>query len=198
MSEKTTALAVKDLVITGIFSAIFCLVTVAAGLFFAPNPVLTFFMPVSVAFFTGPVYMLLLAKVPRRGPTLILGFIMGLIMFVTGMYWLWSVAYVALGYAAGLIAGIGGFRSLKWNAASFVVFSFNPIAAYAMLWINQQSYVDYLVGKGNDPAYMEVMIAAAQTWVLPGMIAGTAAAAVLGAFLGTKLLKKQFERAGIV
>lgn len=198
MSKKTNELAVKDLVITGIFSAIFCLVTVAAGLFFAPNPVLTFFMPISVAFFTGPVYMLLLAKVPRRGPTLILGVVMGLIMFVTGMYWLWSVAYVALGYLAGLIAGIGNYRSLKWNTASFVIFSLNPIAAYAMLWINQQSYVDYLVGKGNDPAYMEIMIAAAQTWVLPGMITGTVIAALLGAFLGGNLLKKQFERAGIV
>lgn len=120
MLKNTTALSVKDLVITGIFSALFCMVTVIAGLFFALNPVLTFFMPVSVAFFTGPVYMLLLAKVPRRGPTIILGIIMGLLMFVTGMYWLWSVAYIVLGYAAAMIAGMGNYRKLKWNAASFL------------------------------------------------------------------------------
>ena len=67
-----------------------------------------------------------------------------------------------------------------------------------MLWINQQSYVDYLVGKGNDPAYMKVMIDTAQAWVLPAMASGTAIAAGLGAFMGAKLLKKQFERAGII
>ncbi len=191
-------LTVKDLVTTGIFSALFLVVTLITGMPFAPNPVLTFLMPLSIAFFTGPVYMLLLAKVPRRGPNVVLGIIMGLIMFVTGMFWLWSIAYVVLGIIAGEIAGLGKYKSIRWNVASFAIFSLNPIASYAMLWINQQSYVDYLVGKGTDPAYMETMIRTAQNWILPCMVIGTVVTALLGAYLGKRLLKKQFERAGIV
>lgn len=38
-------LTVKDLVTTGIFSAIFFVFTLVGGLPFAPNPVLTFYMP---------------------------------------------------------------------------------------------------------------------------------------------------------
>ena len=38
-------LTVKDLVTTGIFSAIFFVFTLIGGLPFAPNPVLTFYMP---------------------------------------------------------------------------------------------------------------------------------------------------------
>ena len=44
------ALSVKDLVTIGIFSALFLVFALVGGIFFAPNPVLTFYMPVG----TGP------------------------------------------------------------------------------------------------------------------------------------------------
>ncbi|SKC72476.1 MptD family putative ECF transporter S component [Maledivibacter halophilus] len=197
LSEKRS-LNSKDLITTGIFSAIFFIVTMVSGMFVAPNPVTTFLLPVVVAFFTGTVYMLLLAKVPKRGPTIILGVIMGILIFVTGMFWLWSVAYIVLGIIAGEIAAIGKYKSLKMNMMSFVIFSLNPIASYAMVWINKEAYIDYLVSKGTETAYMETMLQTAQDWVLPAMIIGTIFSALLGGFVGKKLLKKHFERAGIV
>jgi len=167
------------------------------GMFFAPNPVLTFLMPPVVALLTGPVYLLLMAKVPKRGPILILGVLMGLIMFVTGMYWIWSIAYVVLALIAELISGAGRFKSMKLNITGYMVFSLNPIGSYMMLWINRQAYMDYLVGKGTEQAYMDTMSATAQAWMLPAMIAGTLLFSWLGALLGKRLLKKQFEKAGI-
>lgn len=47
-------LTVKDLVTTGIFSAIFFVFTLVGGLPFAPNPVLTFYMPMGAALLCGP------------------------------------------------------------------------------------------------------------------------------------------------
>ena len=46
-------LTVKDLVTTGIFSAIFFVFTLVGGLPFAPNPVLTFYMPMGAALLCG-------------------------------------------------------------------------------------------------------------------------------------------------
>lgn len=198
MAIPNRSLSSKDLITAGIFSALFFIVTIISGAFFAANPVLTFLTPVVVAFFTGPVYLLLLAKVPKRGPTVILGVIMGLMMFVTGMFWLWSVAYVALGIIAGEIAAAGKFKSLKLNTASFGVFSLNPIAAYMMVWVDRQSFKEYLLSKGTQQVYLDNMFRTAQDWILPAMIAGTLVAALLGAALGNKLLKKHFARAGIV
>lgn len=100
MAIPNHALQSKDLITTGIFSTLFFIVTMLSGAVFASNPVLTFLTPVMVALFTGPVHMRL-AKVPKRGPTIILGAIMGLLMFVTGMFWLWSLAYVVVGFIAG-------------------------------------------------------------------------------------------------
>ena len=77
-------LTVKDLVTTGIFSAIFLVFTMIGGIFFAPNPVLTFYMPMGAALLCGPVYLLMIAKVQKRWSVTILGIIMGIIWFVTG------------------------------------------------------------------------------------------------------------------
>jgi energy-coupling factor transport system substrate-specific component len=197
LSAAKKGLTIKDLVTAGIFSALFFVVTMVGGMFFAPNPVLTFLMPPVVALLTGPVYLLLMAKVPKRGPILILGVLMGLIMFVTGMYWIWSIAYVVLALIAELISGAGRFKSMKLNITGYMVFSLNPIGSYMMLWINRQAYMDYLVGKGTEQAYMDTMSATAQAWMLPAMIAGTLLFSWLGALLGKRLLKKQFEKAGI-
>lgn len=195
LSKKS--LTVRDLVTTGIFSALFFVVTMVGGIFFAPNPVLTFLMPPVVALLTGPVYLLLVAKVPKRGPVLILGILMGLIMFVTGMYWIWSVFYVVLALVAELISAAGKFKNMKLNILGFMVFSLNPMGSYMMLWINRQAYMEYLVGKGTEQAYMDTMSATAQGWMLPAMIAATLFLAWLGGLLGRRLLKKQFEKAGI-
>ncbi|QUH28019.1 MptD family putative ECF transporter S component [Vallitalea guaymasensis] len=191
-------LSIKDLVVTGIFSALFFVMTMIGGIFFAPNPVLTFLLPPAVALLTGPVYLLLIAKVPKHGPILILGILMGLLMFVTGMYWLWSVAYIVLAIVAELISGAGKFNNMKLNIIGFMIFSLNPIGSYMMLWINQNKYIDYLVGKGTEQSYMNTMVETAKDWMLPAMIIGTLLLAFISALLGKRLLKKQFEKAGIV
>lgn len=196
MSQKK--LSIKDLVTIGIFSALFFVATMVGGILFAPNPVLTYLTPLAVALVAGPVYMLLTVKIPKRGPIFILGIVMAVIMFVTGMYWLWSVAYIVLAAVAELIAGAGKFKNTKLNILGYIIFSLNPIGSYMMLWINQNAYAEYLVNKGTEQAYMDTMFATAQSWMLPAMLIGTAIFALLGAILGKKLMRKQFEKAGVV
>lgn len=60
------SLTVKDLVTVGIFTALFLVFALVGGIFFAPNPVPTFYMPVGSALLCGPVYLLMLAKVQKR------------------------------------------------------------------------------------------------------------------------------------
>lgn len=191
-------LTVKDLVTCGIFTALFFVFTMAGGMFFAPNPVLTFVMPCVIALLTGPIYLLLIAKVKKHGPIVILSIIMGFMMFITGMYWLWSIFYIFLGIIAELIAGIRKFQNNKLNILSFIVFSMNPLGSYMMLWINRESYFSYMVGKGTEKSYVDIMGATAQDWMLPAMIVSITVCALISCFIGKKLLKKQFEKAGVI
>lgn len=93
-------LTVKDLVTIGIFSALFLVFALVGGIFFAPNPVLTFYMPVGSALLCGPVYLLMLAKVQKRWAATILGAIMCIIWFVTGMHWAMALGYLIMGIVA--------------------------------------------------------------------------------------------------
>lgn len=195
-SEQKRGLTSHDLVTTGVFIALYFVFMMVGSLLFAPNPVLTFLMPAGAALLTGPIYLLLIAKVPKHGPIIILGVVEGLIMFVTGMYWLWAVFLIVLGVAGDLIAGAGRFRSKTLNLVSFLVFSLNPMGSYMMLWLDPSGYASYLTGKGTEQAYMDTMLATGTDWMLPAMIALTLVCALVSALVGRKLLKKQFEKAG--
>ena len=197
MRSDKKGLTARDLVTCGVFIALYFVFMMVGSMLFAPNPVLTFLMPAGAALLTGPVYLLLVAKVPKHGPIVILGVVEGLIMFVTGMYWLWSVALVVLGVAADLVAGAGAFRNKGLNLASFLVFSLNPMGSYLMLWIDPSGYASYLTGKGTEQSSMDTMLATGADWVLPAMVALTLACALPSGLVGRRLLKKQFEKAGV-
>ena len=194
---EPTGLDTRDLVTTGVFTALYFVFTMVGGGLFATNPVLTFWMPAAAALLTGPVYLLLIARVPKHGPLIILGAIEGIILFVTGMYWGWSVACVVLAVLADLIAGLGGFRSRALAFCAFVVYSLAPMGSYLALWVDPAAYASYLTGKGGEQAYMDTMMATATGWMLPAMVLSTIACAVVSGLVGLRLLRRQFERAGI-
>ena len=54
-----------------------------------------------------------------------------------------------------------------------------------------------LEGERATQDYVDIMSQTANTLVLITMLLGTVAVAALSAFVGSKLLKKQFEKAGI-
>lgn len=197
ITHQNKNLTVRDLVTTGIFCAVFLVLMMLGAGLLAPNPVLTFLMPCAVALLTGPAYMLLIAKVPKHGPVIILGVVIGLLMFVTGMYWMWSIALVLLGIVVDFIAGAGRFRNITLNIVSFVIFSLNPMGSYLMLWINRDSYFSYMVGKGTEQSYVDTMGATAQNWMLPAMIVSIIVTGLISAIAGKILLRKQFEKAGM-
>ncbi len=120
--NQSNSLSISDLITTGIFSALFAVATMIGGGIFACNPVLTYWLPPAVALVTAPIFLLLIAKVPKRGPVLILGILMGVIMFITGMYWMWSIAYVVFAILAEIIMGFGKFKNMNMNILGYIVF----------------------------------------------------------------------------
>lgn len=190
-------LSVKDLVTTGIFSAIFFVFTMIGGGFFAVNPVLTFYMPMGSALLCGPIYLLLLAKVHKRFSITILGVIMGIIWFVTGMHWAFSLGYIVMGIIADFTAGLGKYKSRKINAVSYMLMSLGGIYTYVVYFIDPEGWAGTMLKNGTEQSYIDAMNAAAPSWLLAVIILGTLAIAALSAWVGGKMLKKQFERAGV-
>ena len=190
-------LTVKDLVTIGIFSALFLVFTLIGGIFFAPNPVLTFYMPVGSALLCGPVYLLLLAKVQKRFAASLLGTVMCLVWFATGMHWTLALGYLIMGVAADLVAGLGKYRSYKMNSLSYILLSLGGTGSYLVFFANPEAWATTMLGNGTEQSYIDVMQSTGNMTILAIMLAGTVIAAAVSAFIGCKMLKKQFEKAGI-
>lgn len=191
-------LSVKDLVTTGIFSAIFFVFTMIGGVFFAVNPVLTFYMPMGSALLCGPIYLLLAAKVHKRFSITILGIIMAVIWFVTGMHWAFSLGYLVMGIAADLVAGLGQYRSKKINALSYLLMSLGGVYTYVIYFVDPEGWAGTMLKNGTEQSYIDAMNTAAPSWLLAVIILGTLAVAAFSAWVGGKMLRKQFEKAGII
>lgn len=196
-STEKKGLTVKDLVTIGIFSALFLVFALVGGIFFAPNPVLTFYMPVGSALLCGPVYLLMLARVQKRWAVSILGALLCIVWFVTGMHWAMALGYLVMGIIADITAGAGSYISKKLNSLSYILISLGGTFSYLVFFANPDGWAKTMLGNGTEQSYIDTMRSTGTLWIMIIMLAGTILAAALSAFVGCKMLRKQFEKAGI-
>ncbi|MCR4943362.1 MAG: MptD family putative ECF transporter S component [Clostridium sp.] len=190
-------LTVKDLVTTGIFTALFFVFTLVGGIPFAPNPVLTFYMPMGSALLCGPIYLLMVAKVQKPWSITILGLIMGVIWFATGMHWAFSLGYIAMAIIADIFAGLKKYKNSIVNLISYVILSLAGVYTYVLFFIDPEGWAGTMLKNGTEQAYIDTMSASASSWLLYVIIFGTIVVAAFSGWIGSKMLKKQFQKAGI-
>ena len=197
ISKNQKGLTVKDLVTTGIFTALFFVFTLVGGIPFAPNPVLTFYMPMGSALLCGPIYLLMVAKVQKRWSITILGVIIGVIWFATGMHWAFSLGYIAMGIVADIVAGLKQYRSKAVNLISYMILSLSGVYTYIIFFIDPEGWAGTMLKNDTEQAYIDTMNASAYSWLLYVIIFGTIVVSAFSGWIGSKMLKKQFEKAGI-
>lgn len=201
MSNQTRrskkGLSIKDLVTIGIFTALLFVTMLVGGIVFAPNPVLTFYMPLGSALLGGPVMMLLIAKVPKRGAVAIAGILCGVIWFATGMHWAMDLGYILGGIIGDFIAGGGKYKNKLLNMFAFICLSLGATGTYICYFADRNTWCNYMLKGGTSSSYIEAMNAAAKNGMLAVIIIGTVVVAGISAWIGSILLKNQFEKAGI-
>ena len=95
LDKKTDSLQTKDFITIGVFSLIYFAVSFTIGGLAQMTPITFPFMPMIVALFAGSVFMLYTAKIPKRGSLAILGILVGILLFVTGMFWMLSLIHIS-------------------------------------------------------------------------------------------------------
>lgn len=190
-------LTIKDLVTIGIFTALFFVFQLIGSLPFAPNPALTFYQPFGIALLCGPAFLLMVAKVPKRGTIAILGIINGIVWFVLGMHWAMDLGYVVMGIVADIVAGTKKYKSIKMNILSYDLFCIGPAGVFVAYFADPAAWASTMLNKGVSQEYINTMTASAPTGMLPVILIVTMVIATISGIVGRKLLKKQFEKAGI-
>ncbi len=187
MSNKLQA---KDLINIGIFTALYYIIMFACAML-GYVPVLFILLPVYL-----PV-MLFLTKVKKFGMVTIMSVILGLLMFATGHTWVPIISAALCGSICDLILKAGKYKSFKHSVIGYGIFSIWSMGAMLPMWIMRDSYFDYIRSSMGDE-YTNAVLALTPNWVAYAVVAVAFAGGVAGAFFGKSVLKKHFERAGIV
>ena len=200
MNVRTQQLNIPDLVTIGVFTAIyFVLVAVAtfASALLLPG-VSNIFLPAISALISGSVYMLLAAKLQKFGGITIMGLVMGLFFFVSGHFVLSFAANILFGLAADAVAALGKYKSKKLLLVSYIVFSYGLTGPILPLWFMKDAYVASLQARGKDAAYINALFAPINGGTFVVCLAAILVCAVVGGVFGQRMMKKHFEKAGIV
>lgn len=199
MHENSQKLQTQDFISVGIFSLIYSAVAFIIGGIAQMTPITFPFMPMIVALFTGTVFMLYIAKIPKKGAITILGIISGILLFITGMFWMMTAFFVVFSMIADFICASGGFKSFKKNMAAYCLFALSPMGAYVPMAIMPAQFDEFMSKKGDVSSFAGIIDSiGVNWWAIPAMLLGTILCAFIGGLIGKKLLKKHFEKAGIV
>ena len=198
ITKTNTSLQTKDFISIGIFSLIYFVIAFSIGGIAQMTPVTFPFMPMIVALFTGSIFMLYTAKIPKRGAISILGILSGILLFVTGMFWMMSAFFAVLGFVADFIVSSGHSGSFKRRLIAYCVFALSPMGAYVPMAVMPEQFDKFMRKKGDFSSFAEVINAiGVNKWAIPVMMLGTIACALIGGFIGKKLLKNILKRQGL-
>ena len=69
--------------------------------------------------------------------------------------------------------------------------------SYLVFFADPQGWAQTMLGNGTEQSYIDTMQATANAGIFIAMFAALLVTASISAFVGCKMLKKQFEKAGI-
>lgn len=191
-------LKVKDFITVGIFTAILFVVEFACGMlgFFHPYIVASYVIMIPLV---GCIPMMLFyTKVEKFGMITIVSVLMAIIMFVTGMGFLGAPLIIGAGVIADLIAKSGGYKSFKKTAFSYGIFSMWICANYFPVVVTANSYREGLLEGGYSAEYCDNLFRAINYKTIGILLILCFVFGFIGAYIGKAVVKKHFEKAGIV
>ena len=198
--KKRNSIQIKDLVSVGVYTALyFIMVAISALLVVFIIPGYSYvFIPVISALLSGTIFMLMVAKVPRFGAITIMGSIMGIFFFIMGRFP--GALFICIGIAliADGIAYVVRYKSKKGLLLSYLIFSFSTIGPVVPMFVFPNLYINQLVEIGRDASYIESAFANISQNTFLILVAGIIIAAIIGGLFGQSMMKKHFEKAGIV
>lgn len=193
-------LKVNDLMVTGAFAALYFLCvgigTLVATLFDRSGNMM--YAPAFAAIAGGPVYMLLVAKVGKFGSISLVSAVMACFFFLSGYMTAAFLPSLFFGILGDFIAKQGAYKRTGATIVSFVVFSFGNLGPIILMWLMRDAYEANLVARGKSAAYIaRVMVDFTPANVL-GLSATIVVGALIGAFLGQRMLAKSFKKSGLL
>ena len=198
MENKSKKLKAKDFITVGIFAAILFAVEFAFGMLGYIHPYIVASYVIILPLASGIPMMLFYTKVEKFGMITILSILLAIIMFIGGMGYLGAPLIVGAGVIADLIAKSGQYKSFKKIVISFGIFNLWICANYFPILVTAESYRQDLIDGGYSAEYANNLFAAINVKTIGVLVVLCFIFGCIGAVIGKAVVKKHFEKAGIV
>ena len=198
MNNNSNKLQAKDFITIGIFTALLFVVEFACGMLGFIHPYIVASYVVMIPLVGSIPMMLFYTKVEKFGMISIMSVLLAIIMFVTGMGYLGAPLIIASGVIADLIAKSGKYKSFKKTALSHGVFCLWICANYFPVIVTADSYRKDLLDGGYSAEYCDNLFRAINEKTIAVLLILCFVFGIIGAFVGKAVVKKHFEKAGIV
>ena len=159
-------------------------------------PILYLIAPFVNSVILGCIYMMYVTKVPKTGAILILAAAVGLLTS-TGGVWVSLIWCLALGIVAELIARAGNHKSKRSYILNYVVFACSSMSPFWMLAYAKPAFIQSCEAYyGAD--YAATLDKFTPSWIILVLIGIAMLGGLIGGMIGSRLLKKHFQKAGVV
>lgn len=195
---NSSKLKAKDFITVGIFTAILIVVEFLCGMLGYIHPYIVASYVVMIPLVGAIPMMLFYTKVEKFGMITIMSILIAIIMFVLGMGYLGAPLIVAAGVIADLIAKSGKYKSFKKTILSYGVFCLWICANYFPVIVTADSYRKDLLEEGYSAEYCDNLFGAINGKTIAILLVLCFVFGCIGAVIGKKVVKKHFEKAGIV
>ena len=202
---KKERLQSRDLITIGLFSAVFIaiwFVVIMVG-YLILGPIHSIFSTAVIALLGGVILIPLGTKVRKKGVFFITGTMwMIFFVFTTGAWWF--IILSLGGFLADVIASKNQYKGEKELGLAYAIFMWSyVIGSFAPIYLFRDYFVQYMMQMAAgtpmaDPAYWADSLSYWTTEALIILIIVSIVGAVAGAYIGIKVYKKHFEKAGIV
>ena len=186
----------KDLISIGVFTALYFVIVFLMA-FIGYVPLLMVIMPALCALVGAISFMLFLTRVKKFGMVTIMGTLLGLITFLLGRPWLSILFGICAGLLADLFLKTADYASVKKSRLGCGIFSLWIVGmALPMFFGYRDAYLESL-RPGYGDAYVEAITRYTPAWMFWVLIATIFVGGLIGAFVGSAILKKHFVKAGM-
>lgn len=196
--NKSNKLNGKDFITIGCFTAIYLVVYVIVACTLGMIPIMALFMQFASSFILGIPMLLYFVKIKKFGMVLITYLVIGVALMALGT----GVYTVFLGPVCALIAE-GLLRISKYENINMAIVAYAITCiggnGNALYWVlaSEESLAKHAASMGAE--YVNTVVGYfANWWVLPVILLSAFVGGMLGGFLGKKVLKKHFERSGVL
>ncbi|UTC63078.1 MptD family putative ECF transporter S component [Treponema sp. OMZ 787] len=189
-------LALKDLINIGIFSVIYFV-----GLFVIGMPlgflVITYLaFPFTVSLILGIAVMFLLAKVQKSLGLFIFAAIPGCLMTLMGHTPVVAIHSLIVAVLAEIVRKVLGYNTAKGSIVGYSIMSLWLCGAFWQIFLLKDQYFA-LTEKMMGTDYARELTSL-PWWIMPMLYVTAFLGGILGGLLGKKVLKKHFEKAGLL